>query len=61
MSNKQPYGLDPNTPLNLIAIHKTTGETFEKQITYGAWTYKCYKLAIEKFDSLNIESEVSNG
>jgi len=37
MSNKQPYGLDPNTPLKLIAIHKETGETFEKQITYGEW------------------------
>jgi len=35
--SKQPYGLDPNTPLKLIEIHKTTGYTFEKIITYGEW------------------------
>ena len=37
MATKQQYGLDPNTPLKLIAIHKQTFKEFEKEISYGEW------------------------
>jgi len=35
--NKQPFALNPETPLKLIAVHKKTLETFEKKITYADW------------------------
>ena len=34
VKNKQPYALDPNTKLKLIAIHKETSEEFTKEITF---------------------------
>jgi hypothetical protein len=34
VKNKQPYALDPNTKLKLIAIHKETFEEFIKEITF---------------------------
>lgn len=37
MAKKQQYGLDPDTPLKLIAIQKQTFKEFEKEITYGDW------------------------
>jgi hypothetical protein len=34
IKNKQPYALEPNTKLKLIAIHKETSEEFIKEITF---------------------------
>jgi hypothetical protein len=34
VKNKQPYALEPNTKLKLIAIHKETFEEFIKEITF---------------------------
>jgi hypothetical protein len=41
MKKKQPYALEPNTPLKLVATHRATGQEFEKKITYSEWlTFK---------------------
>ena len=35
--SKAVYQIPLETKLKLIEIHKATGETFEKIITYGEW------------------------